>query len=211
MTMLYLTTVHVLTDQDQEQYKDFNMVVSERWQQEVTETVFDAINSDTDKRKRFYPDDLITTDGQTDCIVEGEVSRLGNSFMQQTWQKTHLKLFPNRLEFYPKKDGQIIRKTGVEMISMMEIKQVWPELQKMNKVDCILIHLKDNDQRIHITSPDRILLSQWKDEIVYGFQKSTQILSTINKKASRMIGANFGDSRLSAAVHSCLIVTSGEV
>jgi len=57
----------------------------------------------------------LLTDGQTDCIVEGEVSRLGNSFMQQTWQKTHLKLFPNRLEFYPKKDGQIIRKTGVEV------------------------------------------------------------------------------------------------
>ena len=47
--------------------------------------------------------------------MEGEVSKLGNSFLQ-TWQRTHLKLYPNRLEFYPKKsDGQINKKTGVEV------------------------------------------------------------------------------------------------
>ncbi len=38
-----------LTDADQELYKNFPLVVSERWQQEVAETVFDAINQDTDK------------------------------------------------------------------------------------------------------------------------------------------------------------------
>ena len=35
---------------------------------------------------------------------------------------------------------------------MLDIKEVWHDFQKMNKVDCILIHLKNNDQRIHITS-----------------------------------------------------------
>ena len=38
-----------LTEADQELYKNFPMVVSERWQQEVAETVFEAINADTDK------------------------------------------------------------------------------------------------------------------------------------------------------------------
>ncbi len=38
-----------LTDADQELYKNFPLVVSERWQQEVAETVFEAINLDTDK------------------------------------------------------------------------------------------------------------------------------------------------------------------
>lgn len=38
-----------LTEADQELYKNFPLVVSERWQQEVAETVFDAINQDTDK------------------------------------------------------------------------------------------------------------------------------------------------------------------
>ena len=38
-----------LADADQELYKNFPLVVSERWQQEVAETVFEAINLDTDK------------------------------------------------------------------------------------------------------------------------------------------------------------------
>lgn len=34
---------------------------------------------------------------------------------------------------------------------MLEIKDVYPELQKMNKSDCVLIHLK-NDQKVYIKS-----------------------------------------------------------
>lgn len=44
-----------LLDSDQELYKNFPLVISERWQQEVAETVYEAVNSDTDKseaRKR---------------------------------------------------------------------------------------------------------------------------------------------------------------
>ena len=55
--------VFQLTESDQELYKNFPMVVSERWQQEVAETVFEAINADTDKieqKKKQKPriDDL---------------------------------------------------------------------------------------------------------------------------------------------------------
>ena len=51
----------------------------------------------------------------TDCIVEGEVLKLGGPFLQ-TWQKKHLKLYPNRLEFYHKnRDGQVVRGKGVEV------------------------------------------------------------------------------------------------
>ena len=38
-----------LVEADQELYQNFPLVVSERWQQEVAETVFDAVNADTDK------------------------------------------------------------------------------------------------------------------------------------------------------------------
>lgn len=38
-----------LLDCDQELYRNFPLVISERWQQEVTETVYDAVNADTDK------------------------------------------------------------------------------------------------------------------------------------------------------------------
>merc|ERR1712018_327848 len=121
-----------LTDADQELYKNFPLVVSERWQQEVAETVFEAINQDTDKieqKRKSKPKTEENEDsfGPTDCIVEGEVLKLGGPFLQ-SWQKRHLKLYPNRLEFYQKaRDGQVIKGKGVELISMMDIKEVSPD------------------------------------------------------------------------------------
>lgn len=41
-----------LTEGDQELYKNFPLVVSDRWQQEIAETVFDAINQDADKMEQ---------------------------------------------------------------------------------------------------------------------------------------------------------------
>ncbi len=50
----------------------------------------------------------------SDCIVEGEVLRLVGPFFQ-TWQRKHLRLFPNRLEMHSKcRDGSVSLK-GVEV------------------------------------------------------------------------------------------------
>ena len=38
-----------LSDSDQELYKNFNLTVSDRWQQEIAETVFEVVNLDADK------------------------------------------------------------------------------------------------------------------------------------------------------------------
>lgn len=38
-----------LTEADQELYKNFALVISERWQNEVAETVFESVNIETDK------------------------------------------------------------------------------------------------------------------------------------------------------------------
>lgn len=38
-----------LTDADQDLYKNFALVISERWQAEVAETVFETINNEADK------------------------------------------------------------------------------------------------------------------------------------------------------------------
>lgn len=38
-----------LTDADQDLYKNFPLVISERWQSEVAETVFETINQEADK------------------------------------------------------------------------------------------------------------------------------------------------------------------
>jgi len=38
-----------LSEADQELYKNFPLTVSERWQQEVAETIFEAVNQESDK------------------------------------------------------------------------------------------------------------------------------------------------------------------
>nr|AGJ70292.1 G protein-coupled receptor kinase b [Terebratalia transversa] len=184
-----------LTDADQDLYKNFPLVVSERWQQEVAETVFETVNTETDKlelKRRQKPRlDELDLAGPTDCMVDGEVLKLGGPFLQ-TWQKKHLKLYPNRLEFYPKnRDGQVIKGKGVELISMMDIKEILMEFQKINKTEnCIIIHLK-NEQKVAITSPDRVLITQWKDEIDNGFKMSSQIMANMNKKVMKLYGTDY--------------------
>uniref|UniRef100_A0A8C9FK11 G protein-coupled receptor kinase n=1 Tax=Pavo cristatus TaxID=9049 RepID=A0A8C9FK11_PAVCR len=93
-----------LLDSDQELYKNFPLVISERWQQEVAETVYDAVNADTDKieaRKRAKNKQLGHEEDYAlgkDCIMHGYMLKLGNPFLTQ-WQRRYFYLFPNRLEW----------------------------------------------------------------------------------------------------------------
>ncbi|PAA92981.1 hypothetical protein BOX15_Mlig017670g1 [Macrostomum lignano] len=184
-----------LTEADQQLYRNFSLVVSERWQSEIAETVFEYVNSETDKleqKRRGKRDDgeqqLDLTAG-SDCIVEGEVQRLGGPFLQ-TWQKKHLKLFPNRLEFYSKSRDGLLQKKGAELISMFDIREIGPEFHKVHKYEnCIAIGLK-NDQKVYITSQDRVLISQWKDEIQAAYDASNAILSKMKPKAHKWYGAD---------------------
>ncbi|RUS74310.1 hypothetical protein EGW08_017933 [Elysia chlorotica] len=195
-----------LTDADQDLYKNFPLVVSERWQHEVAETVFEAINVDTDKlemkRKQKPKGDEVDL-GPTDCIVEGEVLKLGGPF-NQSWSKKHLKLYPNRLEFYQKaRDGSVPKGKAVELYSMLDIKEVVPEFQKYQKMEnCIVLNLKTD--KIIITSPDKVLINQWKDEIIQGFNLSTQIVATMNKKASKLYGSDLPGSPSSESLRNPL-------
>ena len=47
--MHYININMQLSESDQELYRNFPLVVSERWQQEVSETIFEMINQETDK------------------------------------------------------------------------------------------------------------------------------------------------------------------
>ncbi|CAL8101988.1 unnamed protein product [Calicophoron daubneyi] len=236
-----------LTESDQALYQNFSLVVSERWQLEIAETVFDVVNQEADKldAKRakakqrsnqlaeslvpagntFTPTSVstgasgggfslfgssgtlsstlsatsttglssVSADGNSqdgiasDCIVEGEVLKLGGPFMQ-TWQRKHLRLFPNRLELYNKSRDGLVLKKGVELISMLDIKEIPPDFVRMCKMDnCILIKLK-TDSRVYITSNDKVLITQWKEEILEGYRLSCEIMSHMNKKAHKMYG-----------------------
>lgn len=53
--------------------------------------------------------------GPSDCIIESEMLRLGGPFLH-TWQRKHVRLFPNRLEIYAKSQHGIPLK-GAEVSS----------------------------------------------------------------------------------------------
>ncbi|VDP85666.1 unnamed protein product [Echinostoma caproni] len=233
-----------MTEADQALYQNFSLVVSERWQLEIAETVFEVVNQEADKldakrararqRSNQIAEELGPASGSTvaggsvlsagssapfglgssttsvgsssgpsgdvasqdgiasDCIVEGEVLKLGGPFMQ-TWQRKHLRLFPNRLELYNKSRDGLILKKGVEvsivfLISMMDIKEISPEFCRVCKMDhCISIKLK-TDGRIYLTSNDKVLITQWREEILEGYRLSCEIMAHMNKKAHKMYG-----------------------
>ena len=56
----------------------------------------------------------------TDVIVEGEILKLGGPFLN-SWQKRHLRLYPNRLEFYQKNRDGGIQKNKVEVCILKTI------------------------------------------------------------------------------------------
>ncbi|CAG2164423.1 unnamed protein product [Oppiella nova] len=91
-----------LTEADQELYKNFPVVISERWQQEIAETVFETINSEADKmeqKKRAKSKNKFEDEKESDCIIHGYIKKLGGPFAS-AWQTRYGKLYPNRLELH---------------------------------------------------------------------------------------------------------------
>lgn len=91
-----------LTEADQELYKNFPVVISERWQQEIAETVFETINQEADKmeqKKRAKMKNRFEDEKESDCILHGYIKKLGGPFASQ-WQTRYGKLYPNRLELH---------------------------------------------------------------------------------------------------------------
>lgn len=69
-----------LLESDQELYRNFPLTISERWQQEVTETVFDAVNADTDKleaRKKAKNKQLGHEEGEWGRVFSGSPAASG--------------------------------------------------------------------------------------------------------------------------------------
>lgn len=93
-----------LTEADQELYKSFPVVISERWQQEIAETVFETINQETDRqeksKKKSKQKKLFCDEKESDCILHGYLRKLGHQLSVFPWQTRYAKLYPNRLELH---------------------------------------------------------------------------------------------------------------
>ncbi|XP_013373419.1 PREDICTED: beta-adrenergic receptor kinase 2 isoform X3 [Chinchilla lanigera] len=161
-----------LLDCDQELYKNFPLVISERWQQEVTETVYEAVNTDTDKieaRKRAKNKQLGHEEDYAlgkDCILHGHMLKLGNPFLTQ-WQRRYFYLFPNRLEW--RGEGE----SRQNLLTMEQILSV--EETQIKDKKCILFRIKGGKQFILQCESDPEF-AQWKKELTETFTEAQRLL-----------------------------------
>ncbi|XP_067833269.1 beta-adrenergic receptor kinase 1-like, partial [Heptranchias perlo] len=93
-----------LTGSDQEFYRNFCLAVPDRWEDEVTETVFQAVNRECDRMEAKSSSKLRSPKGETGCkdvrkcIMHGDVSFLDSPL----GTRCHLYLHPRDLEWRKK-------------------------------------------------------------------------------------------------------------
>ncbi|CAG7720404.1 unnamed protein product [Allacma fusca] len=175
-----------LIDTDQDLYKNFPLVISERWQNEVAETVFDTINSEADKlehKKRSKHKQRYDADEkESDCILHGFIKKLGGPFAS-AWQTRYAKLYPNRIELHPESGS-----TKPELIFMDCIDEVSPDLATVKNEPSIVIKTKES--KIVLTNSDEIGLNEWAISLRAAHKNSLELLSSMARKAGKIYGAD---------------------
>ncbi|GAB5579260.1 beta-adrenergic receptor kinase 2 isoform X1 [Prionailurus iriomotensis] len=168
-------------------YKNFPLVISERWQLEVAETVYEAVNADTDKieaRKRAKNKQLGHEEDYAlgkDCIMHGYMLKLGNPFLTQ-WQRRYFYLFPNRLEW--RGEGE----SRQNLLTMEQILSV--EETQIKDKKCILLRIKGGKQFVLQCESDPEFV-QWKKELTETFMEAQRLLRRapkfLNKSRSSVV------------------------
>uniref|UniRef100_A0A4W3JEA6 G protein-coupled receptor kinase n=2 Tax=Callorhinchus milii TaxID=7868 RepID=A0A4W3JEA6_CALMI len=184
-----------LLDSDQELYRNFPLVISERWQQEVAETVYDAVNTDTDKneaKKRAKNKTLGHEEDYAlgkDCIMHGYMLKLGSPFLTQ-WQRRYFYLFPNRLEWRGEGESRCWSKcwSRQSLLTMEQIVSV--EDTQIKDKKCILLRIKGGKQFVLQCESDPEFI-QWKKELTEAFNEAQRVLrrapKVLNKSRSAVV------------------------
>ena len=190
-----------LTEADQELYKNFPLVISERWQAEVAATVFHTINHDYDKieaKKRAKQKKFLTTadEKDSDCILHGYLRKQGGPF-GTNWQTRYAKLYPNRLELHAESSKP-------ELTFMDQIEEITTDLVQVKNEQCMVMRTK-NDGKMVLTSADEIGLKEWSSSLRTAHKCSFELLSSLAKKAGKIYGT---DSHGSGAAPSAAVSSS---
>nr|XP_022905168.1 G protein-coupled receptor kinase 1 isoform X2 [Onthophagus taurus]XP_022905169.1 G protein-coupled receptor kinase 1 isoform X2 [Onthophagus taurus] len=171
-----------LTEADQELYKNFPLVISERWQNEVAETVFDTINFEANKaenkKKAKQKMKFDLDEKESDCILQGYIKKLGGPWTS-SWQMRYAKLYPNRIELHPES-------AKPEMFFMDQVEEVSPDLVQVKNENCIVIRMRDG--KIVLTYPDEISLKEWLTSLKSAHKTSQELLGSMAKKAGKIYG-----------------------
>ncbi|GBP25991.1 G protein-coupled receptor kinase 1 [Eumeta japonica] len=175
-----------LTEADQMQYKDFPLVISERWQGEVAETVFETVNQEADKmeqkRKAKQKQKFDADEKESDCILHGYIKKLGGPFAS-AWQTRYAKLYPNRLELHLENSAK------PEMILLDTVEDVSSDLVSIKGEQCIVLRTR-NDTKIVLTNTDEIGLKEWALSLRSAHKCSQELLASMARKAGKIYGTD---------------------
>ncbi|VDD92480.1 unnamed protein product [Enterobius vermicularis] len=179
-----------LTDLDNELYKNFNITISERWQNEIADTIFEVVNQDADKmeaKKKAKQKAKVSVDEKdSDVIIHGYIKKLGGPFAS-AWQTKYGKLYPSRLELYPESlNGR------PELVFMDQIEDVGPELSPFKGETTIVIKLKEGfkETKLVLTNHDEISLREWHTSLRTAHRVSSELLQRMGRKAIKIYGVN---------------------
>jgi len=181
-----------LQDSDQEPYKNISLVISERWQAEVVDTVFDTVNLDYDKmqwkkkgkqkkaqQKKAKQIKLNLAQHDSDIILHGYIKKLGGLF-SRAWQTRYAKLYPNRLELYPENSKP-------ELTFMEQIEEINKDQIQVKNEQCIILKTQGKG-KIVLTSSDMIALDEWSAELHTAHKCWQQLLSGLDNQVGKTYG-----------------------
>lgn len=179
-----------LTETDSKLYKDFNITISERWQNEIADTIFEVVNQDADKaesKKRAKQRAKLGSDEKdSDVIIHGYIKKLGGPFTS-AWQTRYGKLYPSRLELYPES------LTGKpELVFMDQIEDVAIDLHNVKGEHSIIVKLKEGfkETKLIFTNQDEISLGEWHTSLRTAHRVSSELLQRMGRKAIKIYGVN---------------------
>ena len=173
-------------------------MISERWQAEVADTVFDTINHDCDKieqKKKAKQKKFGTGSGDekdSDCILHGYIKKQGGPF-GSAWQTRYAKLYPNRLELYSENNKP-------ELTFMDQIEEINTDLIQVKSEQCIILKLRDGG-KVVLTNPDEIGLKEWSVSLRTALKCSHELLAGL-KKAGKIYGTVDGGGGSSGGTNS---------
>lgn len=180
------TKGYKLTEKDQELYQNFPLVISERWQSEVSETVFDTINQEADKiesKKKSKHRKYDIDEKDSDCILHGYIKKLGGPFAS-AWQTRYARLYPNRLELHYESSS-----SKPELVLMDHIEEINSELTTFKGEQSILLRTKEGG-RVVLTNQDEIGLKEWLLSLRSAHKGSLELLANMARKAGKIYGTD---------------------
>jgi len=167
-----------LTKEDDDQYKNFDIFLPDRWQKEITETIFDTVNLEADRLENKKPKRSASVDLSGDCILQGYLLKLGGPFLSQ-WQKKYFHLFPNRLEW--RAEPSTLANNLITMDDLVSVREC--SYKTYDKCICLELCRNKKSSDIYLRTENEIEFDQWFKHLSATLEQAVQML----KRGGKML------------------------